>query len=162
MFESGEKEWMSMSYGARIGYFAQNGIKLFPLALLFAASVLVSIFMSMVPSEDLAEYARLVGLALVAAFLLMTVWSTLLVLLSMRRSKHRRRQVQAPWMTYRQKMRANQNFISDAAWQREGSKFYARLAADEPKAEPVVAVGKMPPASVRVPVYAVDQVEVLA
>jgi hypothetical protein len=149
VFTSGELEWAAMPIGARAGYFGQNALKLFPLALVFCGSVAVSMFMNMVPDEDLAEYTKQVALGLTAGFAVLSAWSVLLVLFSLRRSSRMRRS--RNWNSYQQTMLANQKFISDATWERARSTRYARLDLLQEAQPPAAAepAAKLQPASVR-------------
>jgi hypothetical protein len=115
-FESEEREWLSLGWTARIGYLAQNLLRIAPLALLFGAAMLISAILGLVPGQDLIDYSLTAGLCFLGLFGSLTAWSLVQILRSVLRSLR----AAAPAPASRpaaNRVAANSNYISDAAWQ---------------------------------------------
>jgi hypothetical protein len=110
-FESGECEWLSLKWIARIGYFAQNVLRILPLAFLLCAAMLISRFMNMVPGQDLIGYSLTAGLCLLGLLCLLMAWSLIQMLRSILRTLGARALAPIP------RPAAKNKYVSDAAWQ---------------------------------------------
>lgn len=110
-FESGEGEWLSLRWPPRIGYLAQNLLRIAQLALLFGAALLISRFLGKVPEQDLIDYSRAAGLCLLGLLCPLMAWSLIQVLRSVLRTLRGKALAPAP------RFAASNTYISDAAWQ---------------------------------------------
>jgi hypothetical protein len=128
-FESDESEWLSLKWTARIGYLAQNLLRISPLVLLFAAALLISGSLGMVPRQDLTDYSLAAGLCLLGLLCPLMAWSLIQMLRSVGRTLRGKALAPVPQPA------ANNKYISDAAWQ------VTAAARQHPALEPAVNSG---------------------
>jgi hypothetical protein len=107
-FDTGETEWPCLKWGQRVGFLAQNLLRILPLAALFALTIPISQFFGLVPVRDLVGYSFDAGLYLLGLLGVLLAWSAVQVVWSIVRA-WRSRGAAAPV--------APSKFVSDSAWE---------------------------------------------
>jgi hypothetical protein len=86
-FPTGAKEWANMGWSARAGYFLQNLVIVAPLAVLLVLALVFCYFFGNVAPEDAEDYLLFGCMVLLGIYILLCLWSALMVTLSLRRTK---------------------------------------------------------------------------
>lgn len=85
-FATGEREWRDMDSTARIGYFLQNLLLIAPLFALLIVAVLATWFFGGIEPADAKDYLLFGTAILFSIYLVLNLWSALMIALSQRRS----------------------------------------------------------------------------
>jgi hypothetical protein len=85
-FATGEKEWQDMDGTVRIAYFLQNIVIVMPLAVLMLVALTATYFFGDAGIRDLEDYFIFGSKVLLGLFVLLNLWSALMILLSRRRA----------------------------------------------------------------------------